>query len=272
MSMTKVNLRQERELRNISVKELSHQARIPIQFIEALETGIIPQKLRGPILLSYKKKYLLFLDLPQDSKLRFRTTKRKIAPSRSGHRTRTILTTTTNGIRQPSTIQSMAIGFSLAVICVVSLKLLSSVLESTSKQEIASTQVTAEPIKKESAETDKKYTQSSLKSSWLDDFVTQTVSLSEAHAAENKQEDYSSLSLYATDETKVRFYCDSKLLHSGFLKRGKKHLQNCKFNEEVSIWIKDISRVKIYFNKRLIRPMGPQDTPRTLNFTSRFSN
>ena len=77
--MKKVNLREERESRGLSIRDVSHQARIPVHYLEALETGIVPQKLRGPILLSYKKKYLKFLRLPQEAKLRFRSTKKKLS-------------------------------------------------------------------------------------------------------------------------------------------------------------------------------------------------
>ena len=268
--MSKVNLREERENRNISIRDVSNKAKIPVQYIEALETGIVPQKLRGPILLSYKKKYLKFLRLPLDSKLRFKTKNRKLpASTNSRYRTKTILTTTTNGIKQPSTLQSMAIGFTIAVICIASLKLISTVLDTQT-----STPKKVEIKKQKSAITQIKTSEknSPATTSWLDSFFQTTVN--DAQAAERNDSidtevvpEGGRLSITAKEETKVRMYCDSSLKYTGFLQKGKDYTQLCTFQEDASIWVQDVSRVKIAFNNRYVRPMGPQDTARTLNFS-----
>ena len=267
--MTKVNLREERENRNITIQQVSSRAKIPAQFIEALETGIVPQKLRGPILLSYKKKYLKFLGLPVDSKLRFKTKNRRLPPSsKSRYRTRTILTTTTNGIKQPSTLKSMAIGFSIAVVCIASLKLISTILDGKTSPN----QVTVTKVKSGIAVVEKEE-RMPVKSNWLESLFQTTVT--DANAAEKPRNNNEialepeggKLSLTAKEETKVRMYCDSSLQYSGFLKKGKDHAQLCNFDQKASIWVQDVSRVKIAFNNRFVRPMGPQDTARTLNFS-----
>ena len=251
--MKKVNLREERESRGLSIRDVSHQARIPVHYLEALETGIVPQKLRGPILLSYKKKYLRFLHLPQEAKLRFRSTKKKLSsPASTAGRTRTLLTTTTNGIRQPSTLQSMGIGFALAVGCILCLKFLSTIFDRPAE----AVETPASSIATSSVQD----------STWLSDFFQKTAPISEAKADEPEQEESSTVSLYASDSTKVQFYCDDEVLFRGFLKPGKKHLQTCHFEKKVSVWIQDISRVRVFFNNRSLRPMGPQDTARTLTF------
>ena len=265
--MTKVNLREERESRRISIKEVSYLAGIPVQFIEALETGIVPKRLRGPILLSYKKKYLKFLDLPKDSKLRFRTTKKQVPPTRKrGHQTKTILTTTTNGIQQPSTLQSMAVGFSLAIGCIVILKMASTVLDTSPKTEtiLEATDTT----NKKNIEGASANVAASVQHSWLDSFFQKTVPIHSAQADEVLvPEDIGSLTVYATEDTKVKLHCDEELLYNGYLKSGQKNIQICQFNEKVSLWVKDVSRVRLSFNDRLIRPMGPQDTARTFLFS-----
>jgi hypothetical protein len=273
--MSKVNLREERESRNISIKDVSNKAKIPAQYIEALETGIVPQKLRGPILLSYKKKYLKFLRLPIDSKLRFKTKNRNLPSSTSGrYRTKTILTTTTNGIKQPSTLQSMAIGFTIAVICIATLKLISTVLDTQSQALDTQSQAPkkVEIMKQKSAITQvKEPEKNTATTSWLDSFFQTTVT--DAHAAEKKDQGEAAvvpeggrLSITAREKTKVRMYCDSSLKYTGFLQKGKDYTQQCTFQEDASIWVEDVSRVKIAFNSRYIRPMGPQDAARTLKF------
>ena len=145
----------------------------------------------------------------------------------------------------------MGIGFALAVGCILCLKFLSAIFDSPTESVEATASVAAS---------------SAQDTTWLSDFFEQTTPIAEAKADEPEQEEASTVSLYASDSTKIRFYCDEEILFRGFLKPGKKHLQTCKFEQNVSVWVQDISRVRIFFNNRSLRPMGPQDTARTLTF------
>ena len=265
--MTRINLREERERRHITIKDVSYIAGIPVQFIEALETGIVPKKLRGPILLSYKKKYLKFLELPQDSKLRFRTSKQQLPPSKNRrNRTKTLLTTTTNGIKQPSTLQSMAVGFSLAICCIVVLKLISSIFDTPAN-------ATEPPPTTEKTSIEATDVAASVQTSWIDSLLQATIpeegseeqDSPPAEAAPPK--DVATMTVYANENTKIQLHCDGALLYNGYLEKGSDNTQICEFTDKVSLWSKDVSRVRISFNDRLIRPMGPQDTARTFVFT-----
>lgn len=58
-------LRQERERRGLSLAEVADRCRIPVGFIEAIESGNADQVPRGPFLEVYRRRYVEFLGLPQ---------------------------------------------------------------------------------------------------------------------------------------------------------------------------------------------------------------
>ena len=56
----RVNLREERTRRGFSLQDISIRTNIPLPFLEALETGIVPQHLRGRKLGQYKRSSNFF--------------------------------------------------------------------------------------------------------------------------------------------------------------------------------------------------------------------
>ena len=65
----RVNLREERKKRGLSTHQVNNITKIPLRYIEALETGVLGEIKKGPRLFEAKLRYLRLLKLPQDSKL-----------------------------------------------------------------------------------------------------------------------------------------------------------------------------------------------------------
>ena len=76
-STPRVNLRHERERRSLTIKDIHIRVGIPLEHIEALESGVVPQALRGKKLLRSKQAYLSFLGYLKHSKLDVRRRRRR---------------------------------------------------------------------------------------------------------------------------------------------------------------------------------------------------
>ena len=64
-----INLKEEREGLELTREQISRQARIPVEYIVALETGVYKNLRKGKTTEKYKKRYLYFLDLPLHAEL-----------------------------------------------------------------------------------------------------------------------------------------------------------------------------------------------------------
>ncbi len=80
--MNPVDLRQERQRRGLSLDDVSRRSRIPRRYLDALETGRTEGLPRGPFFDSYQRQYLAFLGLPPQATISVRP--RPIAPRKVG--------------------------------------------------------------------------------------------------------------------------------------------------------------------------------------------
>ena len=69
IDIPRVNLRHERERRDLTINDIHIRVGIPLEHIEALESGVVSQAIRGKKLLRSKQAYLSFLGFPKHSKL-----------------------------------------------------------------------------------------------------------------------------------------------------------------------------------------------------------
>ena len=260
-----INLREERIKRDYSLQDISIRTNIPLPHLEALETGIVPQKLRGRKLGTYKRLYLEFLGFPIDAKLRFKMKSPKYEKTNT-RRTRTS-TTASQKIEHPSTMKAIGAGLALAGAMLGILKITSFVSEQNPTLFVDSSEERNEkneqPILEDLAG-------SSLKSpipSLLAPAISTAISTAQAEELPEviqKGLFKNQLIVVASDRTKIEVHCDGRVLASRRLNPSDTIV--CQYNHEASVFIHDLSRVKIENNERFIHPMGPLSKGRKLTF------
>ena len=121
MSKTKrqrVHLRTERRKRGWSAKDIYEQTKIPLRYIEALETGDMSGVQKGSRLLEARMRYLNMLELPLDSKITFKSTQRLYEG-----------TETTGNIVENGLAKKVAIAIIAMMVLVVCIKLSSIIVD-----------------------------------------------------------------------------------------------------------------------------------------------
>ena len=262
----RVNLREERIKRDFSLQDISIRTNIPLPFLEALETGIVPQDLRGRKLAKYKLRYLEFFGFSPDAKLRFKMKQPKYEQTRST-KTRTV----SQKIEQPSTIKALVTGIALAGAMIGLLRITSHFLEQEptipleaslhQDKELLQTKELSQKINTEINTEIKELEVSSAVSS-ISPLLTPRFAMAKEISEEEQFQ--SSLHVEANDITRVEVLCDGKILASKRLEPSDSIV--CKYNKEASIFVRDISRVTIENNERQIHPMGPLSKGRRLVF------
>jgi hypothetical protein len=126
-----INLKEEREGLHLSREQLSQQARIPLDYVQALETGVYKNLQRGQNSEKYKKRYLHFLDLPSTTEIV--TPVPSVSPRKMGF----IHTITTNSfdMSHRMTLTKVVMAAMIVVVFIVSvLKFVSVISEQSDKQ------------------------------------------------------------------------------------------------------------------------------------------
>ena len=264
----RVNLREERMKRDYSLQDISIRTNIPLPFLEALETGIVSQNLRGRKLGKYKQRYLEFLGFPLDAKLRFKMSQPKYEQTRS-RKARTI----SQKIEQPSTLRAMVTGIALAGAMIGILKVASQFLEQEPMLSLDSAKTNPNENKKQiEALASKAKPEIPIKEIPVTSAVGSAVGslpplfVPKATAEEIPEEEQfqNALEVEANDRTRVEVLCDGRILASKRLEPSDRVV--CRYNKEASVFVRDISRVKIENNDRVIHPMGPLSKGRRLVF------
>ncbi len=284
-STPRVNLRQERERRSLTIKDIHIRVGIPLEHIEALESGVVPQALRGRKLLRSKQAYLSFLDYPKHSKLDVRRRRRRSTSAGSSRRHGE--RTGSTEIVVPTTSKSIFTGFGLAVAMVVGLKTLSLAFDNPSfslegmldsivedlnntdaSEEIANVKLSSSLAKESTPLLTNTTSGLRLKSSTdsvqnqIDDLVQDLVQIEDPDPSESIGPH--EISIKVDERSRLFFVCDGHLLHKGLIKRGDTF--TCNFSKKAIVDIHDPAAAQITHNAKRVHPMGPQGSTRRLSF------
>ena len=137
-----VNLKLERENLGSSRQEISEQTGIPLQYIEALETGEMRSIKKPRLLTKYAKQYLSYLDLPPTASLHHRIP--SVRPQKSSTIFHTITTTAIETYQQKSIFYIGSLAFALILVLVGILKTVDHMNISTTPAESTSKNRTIE--------------------------------------------------------------------------------------------------------------------------------
>lgn len=285
----RVNLRESRENKRLSIQDIQVRTGIPLEHIEALETGIVPNSLKGRKLLRSKHRYLEFLGHPTTARLEVRKRRRKV---QTIHEPTSI--TGSTEIEIPSTSRSIFTGFALAIGLVLGLKGLSFAMDNSSitidgliedalglttsnstmantrsveinhasKQEVSLASAAAISTTINSTEE-----QADDINAFVDQLLTLTVSDDEETEAQEEPIGPfgpNSLVITVLETTNIHLVCDGYKIAKKQFKSGQKTA--CNYTHEATLHASDISNVKIKHNERRVRPMGPQGSERRLSF------
>ena len=281
----RINLRHEREHRSLTIKDIHIRVGIPLEHIEALESGVVPQALRGKRLLRSKQAYLSFLGFPKHSKLDVRRRRSRSESQRSSQRQSE--RTGSTEIVVPTTSKSIFTGFGLAVAMVLGLKTLSLALDNPS----FSLEGMLDSIVEDLNDTDASENSANLQlSSSISQpstpLLTSTTSglrlekttdslnnnIDELVKTLSEIEEESEVvgpigphevSVKVNERSRLFFVCDGHLMHKGSIKRGDTF--TCKFSKKAIVDIHDPAAAHITHNAKRVRPMGPQGSTRRLS-------
>ena len=279
----RVNLRHERERRDLTIKDIHIRVGIPLEHIEALESGVVPQALRGKKLLRSKQAYLSFLGFPKHSKLDVR--RRRIEPKRGSRRHGE--RTGSTEILVPTTSKSIFTGFGLAVAMVMGLKALSMALDNPAFSLESILDSIVEDLNENQSTTDKSIQTPSMVGTQETPLLTSTTSgLTLEKSPTSLQNNIGGLvqdivnieeivepagpngpneiTIRVNEQSRLFFVCDGHLMHKGKIKRGDKF--TCSFTQKAIVDIHDPTSARITHNDKLVRPMGPQGDTRRLSF------
>lgn len=284
-STPRVNLRHERERRSLTIKDIHIRVGIPLEHIEALESGVVPQALRGKKLLRSKQAYLSFLGYPKHSKLDVRRRRRRTGSGSTKSKRRQRERTGSTEIVVPTTSKSIFTGFGLAVAMVMGLKTLSLALDNPSFSLEGMLDSMVNELNETEPEAVTNLKLSSAISKEATPLLTSTTSgLRLEESTESLQTNIDGLiedlvkiepepsgptgpnevSIKVDERSRLFFVCDGTLLHKGPIKRGD-HF-TCNFSKKAIIDIHDPAAARITHNAKRVRPMGPQGTTRRLSF------
>ena len=265
----RINLRDERERKGLQIEQISQQARIPLRYIEALETGNISAVKKGPQLLAFKKQYLEFLGLPLNAKLRFRTKKKRRPQSKKRSLTRTITTTSTHPLPRPSLLKLMASAFVVIMIMLLSMKMFSSMIDKSNRaakfqptKAVDSTPATAKAEKTPAEE--KQGTLSSILQAAL------TTNTAKAATKEVEKKTIPQFSIRAIGHASARIVVDGEVVfpeegsRSGKLVPGRK--QSFDFAHKIELWTNRIDKIDVRHNGDRIIPQGSYNGERRMVF------
>jgi hypothetical protein len=276
-AIQRVNLRSERENRSLTIKDIHIRVGIPLEHIEALESGVVPKALRGRKLLRSKQAYLDFLGFPTHSKLDVRRKKERSKPGfykREG--------TGSTDVVVPTASKSIFTGFGIAVAMVLSLKTLSVAMDNPafsfegmldsmveSINDTSTDRPNEENIEVPSLTALANSSGAITKDISIQNNIDQAVqNLIET----NQSPDFSdpilegpnTITIAVEERSKLFFVCDGHLLHKGYVQRGDHFV--CNFRGKAIVDLKDPMAAKITHNDIPIRPMGPQGSSRRLSF------
>lgn len=281
----RVNLRHEREHRSLTIKDIHIRVGIPLEHIEALESGVVPQALRGKKLLRSKQAYLSFLGFPKHSKLDVRR-RRSRAESQRYSRRQSERTGSTE-IVVPTTSKSIFTGFGLAVAMVLGLKTLSLALDNPS----FSLEGMLDAIVEDLNDTDTSQNTNLQLSSSISQPATPLLTSTTSGLALEKTTDSldnniddlvktlteieeesetagpigpHEVSVKVDERSRLFFVCDGHLMHKGSIQRGDTF--TCNFSKKAIVDIHDPAAARITHNAKRVRPMGPQGSTRRLSF------
>ena len=237
----RVNLRQERERLGLEIEDVSEQTRIPMRFIEFLETGDRSRVQAGPYLLAYKKQYLRFLELPTDAVLCFKMKTLNLR-SRKGPRTQTV--TTTGFIPSANTHQLVTYSVVIAMLFVIVLRAVSTFIDKTS---------------------------------WWKDEVTETTPLQDASSSlltksapqEPVLNKNARVTVRAREDLLLDITTDGQINSLTLAAGEKKYID---FYSRLDLWTKNVNYLDIYYNGRKIQPQGSLTRDRTLVFATNREN
>jgi len=114
----RVHLRTERRKKGWSAHHIYEQTKIPLRYIEALETGDMSSVQKGSRLLEARMRYLNMLGLPLDSKITFKSPQRMYEG-----------TETTGNIVENGLAKKVAIAIIAMMVLVVCIKLASIIVD-----------------------------------------------------------------------------------------------------------------------------------------------
>ena len=112
----RIHLRTERKKRGWSAHYINQKTKIPLRYIEALETGNLDNVQKGSRLFEARMRYLTILDLPLDSKISF-------SPQEYNN------TETTGDIQSEGLSKSVAYGIIVVMIAVICIKLTAIIVD-----------------------------------------------------------------------------------------------------------------------------------------------
>lgn len=278
----RVNLRVSREKQGLTTKDIHIRVGIPLEHIEALETGVVPKALRGKKLLRSKQAYLKYLGYPKHSKLDVR----KRRPKRQS--TRATARTGSTEIVPPTPTKSILTGFMIAIGMVTCLKTLALIFDDPeysfdvmvdSMVERLNTPDPLAPDNKLSNltnETDMVSVSGSLSgsiakssskdpqddiSAILNTFVSgDTIADEEPTGPHGPNE----IRIRSYESTKVSLICDGHVVFRGRVERFNN--LECNFSERAVIDAKNLGVLEVVHNDKKIQPMGPQGYSRRLTF------
>ena len=297
-NVPRINLRDQREKQGFTTKDVHIRVGIPLDHIEALETGVVPKALRGKKLLRSKQTYLTFLGFSKHSKLDVRTKKSRQTNLHTSFARRAGSTE----IVVPTTSKSIFTGFGIAIGMVLSLKALSVVLDNptfsfdgmldsmvdsmnTPESDSPSLTDNSSPIASTPQPT---MTNTISKDNSTDVVLASTTgSLGNSVSQSNTIQDNLNMlvnelieeeiqepldgptgpniiTLKGIESTKVLFTCDGHVVFKGRIKRNQR--LSCQFTNKSIVEMNDLMSLEIKHNDKRIRPMGPQSASRRLSF------
>ena len=277
----RVNLRHERERHDLTIKDIHIRVGIPLEHIEALESGVVPQALRGKKLLRSKQAYLSFLGFPKHSKLDVRRRRIQTKRGSRAHRERTGSTE----ILVPTTSKSIFTGFGLAVAMVLGLKTISMALDNPAFSLESILDSIVDELNESATPTQAEHTSSSVaKDDTLLASTTSRIPLEKTSSSLhsnigglvqdlvdiNEIEEPTGptgpneISIRVQEQSRLFFVCDGHLIHKGKITRGNNF--TCNFTQKAIVDIHDPASARITHNDKLVRPMGPQGDTRRLSF------
>lgn len=305
-NVPRINLRAQREKQGFTTKDIHIRVGIPLDHIEALETGVVPKALRGKKLLRSKQDYLKYLGFSKHSKLDVRKKKSRQTSFKSSTSRRAGSTE----IVVPTTSKSIFTGFGIAVGMVLSLKALSVVLDNPtfsfdgmldSVVESMNTSESNTPESESPSLTDNQTVIGSTIESTTQTIMTDTPSkdntnvilasttgslggsVSQSNTLQDnlnmlvnelieEEIDEPSVGPSGPNIIKLKGVESTKVLftcdgHVVFKGRIKRNQRlSCQFTNKSIVEMNDLMSLDIEHNDKRIRPMGPQSASRRLSF------
>ena len=239
----RVNLRLERERVGLEIEDVANQARIPLRFVEFLETGDRSRVETGPYLLAYKKQYLRFLGLPTNATLYFKVKERRTSSKTKG-KTKTI--TTTGFIPTTSSQQLITYSVVIAMLFVIGLRAISTFIDKTNWGKGDVTENAA------------------LSTAGTSGIPTTTSASNEPELVKNAR-----VTIRARENVFVDVTTDGQI-RSMELEAGDKEYLD--FYGRLDLWTKSINQLDIYYNGKRVEPQGSLTRERTLVFATNKQN